>query len=113
MEFTDILYEVDDGFAVITINRPKVMNAFRSQTVDELIEAFKQAWADRSVGAVEILALLTEEPGTLPLADALEHRMVIQMPLMDRRQAGRGSAATRGIVNNRVKFPVDTMFGVP
>src|SRR6184192_3729899 len=52
MEFTDILYEVDDGFAVITINRPKVMNAFRSQTVDELIEAFKQAWRDRSVGAV-------------------------------------------------------------
>jgi len=52
MEFTDVLYEVDDGFAVVTINRPKVMNAFRSQTVDELIEAFKEAWADRSVGAV-------------------------------------------------------------
>ena len=52
MEFGDILYETDAGVAIITINRPKVMNAFRSQTVDELVEAFKQAWADRSVGAV-------------------------------------------------------------
>src|ERR1041385_4138335 len=52
MDFGDILYETDDGVAIITINRPKIMNAFRSQTVDELVEAFKQAWADRSVGAV-------------------------------------------------------------
>jgi len=52
MEFGDIRYTLEDGFAVITIDRPKVMNAFRSQTVDELIEAFKQAWADRTVGAV-------------------------------------------------------------
>ena len=52
MDFGDILYETDDGVATITINRPKIMNAFRSQTVDELVEAFKQAWADRSVGAV-------------------------------------------------------------
>jgi 2-ketocyclohexanecarboxyl-CoA hydrolase len=52
MDFGDILYETDDGVAIITINRPKIMNAFRSQTVDELVEAFKKAWADRSVGAV-------------------------------------------------------------
>src|ERR1044071_6682451 len=52
MNFGDILYETDDGVAIITINRPKIMNSFRSQTVDELVEAFKQAWADRSVGAV-------------------------------------------------------------
>ena len=52
MDFADILYETDDGVAIITIDRPKVMNAFRSQTVDELVEAFKQAWADRTVGAV-------------------------------------------------------------
>ena len=52
MAFEDILYEVDENVAIITINRPKVMNAFRSQTVEELIEAFQQAWADRSIGAV-------------------------------------------------------------
>jgi len=52
MSFDDILYEKDDGIATITINRPKVLNAFRAQTVDELVEAFKDAWADRSIGAV-------------------------------------------------------------
>jgi naphthoate synthase len=50
--YTDILYEVDDGVAVITINRPERMNAFRGITVEELISAFRSAWADHSVGAV-------------------------------------------------------------
>ena len=52
MEQTDTLYEVSDGIATITINRPEVYNAFRARTVDELIHSFKRAWADRSVGVV-------------------------------------------------------------
>jgi len=52
MEFEDILYEKDAGIAMITINRPQVLNAFRGQTVDEMVEAFKDAWRDRSIGAV-------------------------------------------------------------
>jgi 2-ketocyclohexanecarboxyl-CoA hydrolase len=52
MAYEDILYETQDGVATITINRPKVMNAFRSQTVEELVDAFKEAWADRGVGAL-------------------------------------------------------------
>lgn len=52
-EFTDVLYEVvDGGVAVVTINRPDRYNAFRGRTVDELLVAFRTAWADRSVGAV-------------------------------------------------------------
>lgn len=53
-EFTDILYEVDRGLAWITINRPERLNAFRGRTVDELIKAFKRAWADHSVGVVAL-----------------------------------------------------------
>ncbi|MGH2759010.1 MAG: enoyl-CoA hydratase-related protein [Actinomycetota bacterium] len=34
------------------MNRPEVYNAFRAQTVDELIACFKTAWADGSVGVV-------------------------------------------------------------
>ena len=50
MEFEDILYEAADGVATITINRPRQMNAFRGQTVNELVQAFHEAWRDRSVG---------------------------------------------------------------
>src|SRR3990172_7185503 len=52
MPFDDILYDKADGIATITMNRPEVLNAFRAQTVDELTEAFKDAWADRSIGVV-------------------------------------------------------------
>ena len=52
MGYTDILYDVDDGIATITINRPQVLNAFRVETVAEMIEAFQAAWADRAIGVV-------------------------------------------------------------
>src|SRR4029453_4349882 len=52
MGYTDILYDAGDGIATITINRPKVLNAFRAETVTEMIEAFHAAWADRTVGVV-------------------------------------------------------------
>jgi naphthoate synthase len=48
----EVLYEVDNGLAWITIDRPERMNAFRAQTVDELIDAFKLAWADAAVGVI-------------------------------------------------------------
>ena len=51
-DLTDVVYEVEDGLATITINRPDRMNAFRARTVDELIACLKRAWADRAVGAV-------------------------------------------------------------
>jgi 2-ketocyclohexanecarboxyl-CoA hydrolase len=52
MTFEDVLYDATDGVATITINRPKQMNAFRGQTVDELVQAFHEAWRDRTVGCV-------------------------------------------------------------
>jgi dihydroxynaphthoic acid synthetase len=50
--YTDILYEVDDGAAIITINRPERYNAFRGRTIDELVHAFRRAWADNDVRSV-------------------------------------------------------------
>jgi naphthoate synthase len=52
LELTDVLYEVEDGLATITINRPDRFNAFRAQTVDELIACLKRAWASSDVGVV-------------------------------------------------------------
>jgi dihydroxynaphthoic acid synthetase len=48
----DVLYEVRDGVATITIDRPEKYNAFREETLDELIEAFGRAEEDRSVGVI-------------------------------------------------------------
>src|SRR5436305_14162912 len=51
-DLTDVRYEVEDGLAWITIDRPDRMNAFRARTVDELIHCFKRAWASPEVGVV-------------------------------------------------------------
>jgi 2-ketocyclohexanecarboxyl-CoA hydrolase len=53
-ELTDVIYEVDDGLAWITINRPDRYNAFRARTVDELIACLKRAWVDPEVGVVAL-----------------------------------------------------------
>jgi len=55
-DYTDIVYEhgAEDaaGIAKITINRPEVRNAFRPETVMEMIDAFSHARDDASVGVV-------------------------------------------------------------
>ena len=49
-EYTDIRYEVAEGIAKITINRPEVRNAFRPKTLFELSDAFNQARDDATIG---------------------------------------------------------------
>jgi 2-ketocyclohexanecarboxyl-CoA hydrolase len=51
-QFEDILYEIKGRAAWVTINRPKLYNAFRAQTIEELISAFKLAADDRRVSSV-------------------------------------------------------------
>jgi naphthoate synthase len=51
--YEDIKYEKsDEGIAKVTINRPEVRNAFRPQTVTEMIRAFDDARDDSEVGVV-------------------------------------------------------------
>lgn len=50
--YEDITYEVVEGTAVITMNRPERYNAFRGRTVEEMVKAFREAWADETVRAV-------------------------------------------------------------
>ena len=52
MNFKDILYEKNAGIAKISLNRPEVLNAFRTHTVRELIQAFEDASGDKSVGVI-------------------------------------------------------------
>ncbi|MEA3132423.1 MAG: 2-ketocyclohexanecarboxyl-CoA hydrolase [Gammaproteobacteria bacterium] len=50
--YKDITYELGEHAARITINRPDVYNAFRLQTVEELIHAFQTANEEHSVNTV-------------------------------------------------------------
>lgn len=53
-EYGEILYEVVDNIAWITINRPEVKNAFREQTLDELADAFNRTREDPSIAAAVV-----------------------------------------------------------
>ncbi|MCY4542485.1 MAG: enoyl-CoA hydratase-related protein [Rhodobacteraceae bacterium] len=48
-QYGEILYEVRDNVAWVTINRPEVRNAFREQTLDELIHALRSTRDDPSI----------------------------------------------------------------
>ncbi|MEY4959057.1 MAG: 1,4-dihydroxy-2-naphthoyl-CoA synthase [Actinobacteria bacterium] len=50
--FTDVRYEIAEGMAKITINRPEVRNAFRPETLTELEKAFSFARDDEKVGVI-------------------------------------------------------------
>ena len=52
MEYTQIVYEVADNIATITLNRPDKLNAFTGTMMYEMIEAFDQVDADDDVRAV-------------------------------------------------------------
>jgi 2-ketocyclohexanecarboxyl-CoA hydrolase len=51
-DYKDILFEVRDAVARITINRPEKYNAFTAQTCEELIDAFRRAGWDKSVAVI-------------------------------------------------------------
>jgi naphthoate synthase len=51
-DYRDIRFEKAEGIAKITIDRPEVRNAFRPQTLFELIDAFSRAREDQEIGVV-------------------------------------------------------------
>jgi naphthoate synthase len=53
--YEDILYHKADGIARITINRPHKRNAFRPQTIAEMVDAFNNAREDPRIGVVLLM----------------------------------------------------------
>ena len=54
-EYEDITFRRAEAIARIAINRPEVRNAFRPQTVTELIDAFGRVREDSAVGVVILI----------------------------------------------------------
>lgn len=52
MEYTQILFDVDENVATITLNRPDRLNAFTGTMMYELLDAFDRTDADDEVRAV-------------------------------------------------------------
>jgi naphthoate synthase len=56
-QYNDITYKVSGGIARIAFNRPEVRNAFRPDTIKEMIDAFEDVWENPEIGVI----LLTGE----------------------------------------------------
>jgi site-specific recombinase XerD len=99
-KYTDILYEVKDQVAWITINREKVLNAFREQTLDEMIDALKSTREDPSI----VCAVITgkgNKTRIVPIGavacEALVHYLAVERPaLVKRRTSSHIFLSVRG-----------------
>ena len=52
MEYEQLAYEVDDGIATVTLDRPDRLNAFTARMMSELLDVFDRTDADDDVRAV-------------------------------------------------------------
>jgi dihydroxynaphthoic acid synthetase len=52
--YRDIVFEVKDNVAWVTINRPRVRNAFREQTLDELADALSATRHDPAIAVAVV-----------------------------------------------------------
>jgi len=68
-QYEDITYKKYNGVARIAFNRPEVRNAFRPKTTSELLDAFKDAHEDTSIGVV----LLKTEFGRFVVVEIKNH----------------------------------------
>ena len=54
MSYETILFDVHNGVATITLNRPETLNAFNDQMIAETTDAFKQTARDKAVRCIVI-----------------------------------------------------------
>ena len=52
MSYKNLLVDKKDGYAVVTVNRPQVMNALNKETVAEILRCFDELGADEEVKVV-------------------------------------------------------------
>jgi enoyl-CoA hydratase len=88
MAYENLLVERDDAVLVMTINRPKVLNALNAGTLAELGEVIAGAQADDAVRAI----VLTGAGEKSFVAGADINELAVQTPVGGREHARRGQA---------------------
>ncbi|MBI3015147.1 MAG: enoyl-CoA hydratase/isomerase family protein, partial [Candidatus Tectomicrobia bacterium] len=95
MAYENILYLVEDGIALITVNRPKVLNALNSATYEELREAFLAVQGNEEVKAV----ILTGSGDKAFVAGADINELAVQSPV-GAAECSRRRVATLDLIEN-------------
>ncbi len=104
MAFEHILFDVSDGIAVITFNRPKALNALNAALLDELAAALDTVAADE---AVRVL-ILTGAGDKAFVAGADISEIAICNPLTAKIFAQKGQSA----VNRLQDLPIPVVAAV-
>ena len=86
MSFDNLLVERDGAVAVITVNRPKVLNPLNTQTLDELRQAILELKGDDGVRAI----VLTGAGEKSFIAGADINELATQTPVSGREHAMTG-----------------------
>lgn len=86
MAFENLLVERDGAVAIVTINRPKVLNALNTATMQELTAAFAELGADDGVRAI----VLTGGGEKSFVAGADINELAVQTPVGGRAHAQSG-----------------------
>jgi enoyl-CoA hydratase len=95
MAYENIRTENRDGILVVTIDRPKVLNALNAQTVEEIHSAFEEARADDSVRAV----ILTGGGEKAFVAGADINELATKSPITGKETSERGQFILSRIEN--------------
>ncbi|MDQ3069807.1 MAG: enoyl-CoA hydratase-related protein [Acidobacteriota bacterium] len=86
MAFENLTVEREGAVAIVTINRPKVLNALNTPTMDELEAAMRELGADETVRAI----VLTGAGEKSFVAGADINELAVQTPVGGRDHAQRG-----------------------
>lgn len=114
MAFETILFEVENGVATVTLNRPDKLNAFNDQMIDEATTAFKQADREKDIRCVVLtgngrafssgqdLSDVVGRGDSFSIGDHLRHgyhRLIKQMVRLEKPIIGaiNGIAAGAGV----------------
>ncbi len=91
METRNLLVDINDGVALLTINRPKVMNALHTSVIAELQETFEDLNADKTVKVIVMTG--SGEKAFVAGAD------IAEMAVMNSQQAHEFARTGQKLVN--------------
>jgi len=105
--YENLILEIQDRVARVTINRPKVLNALNEKTVREIHAVFSSLRENQDVGVV----ILTGAGEKAFVAGADINELAVMTPLQGEASSKLGQAALREIETLGKALAAETIFG--